>query len=441
LRQPLVRILSTKKRRSVANPQPTRSQPAATCNYWSAFWGQKNRNPWPTHSQPATIGPDFRDKKAGIHGQPATIGPHFGHKKAGIYGQPATIGLHFRDKKAGIHGQPAANPQLLVHFGTKKRNPWPTRSQPTATCTLVRILGTKAEIRGQPAANPQPTHTIGPHFGHKKMGIHGQPAANLKLLVCILGTKKRKSVANPQPTRNQPTTIGPHFGHKKMGINGQPEANLKLLVCIVGTKKRKSVANPQPTRKPAANPQIQPTTIGPCFGHKKMGIHGQLTANLKLLVRILGTKKQRSVANPQPTRKPANPQTRSQSTTIGPHFGHKKMGIHGKPAANLKLLVCILGTKKRKSVANLKILELRKWCGAVGNMTHHPSANESNFYHKKCGPTVLQMVWQWRIGCISTLLSRKNADLELRKWCGAVRNMTHHPPTNEYDFYCKKMRT
>jgi hypothetical protein len=71
-------------------------------------------------------------------------------------------------------------------------------------------------------------------------------------------------------------------------------------------------------------------------------------------------------------------------------------------------------------------------------MTHHPSANESNFYHKKCGPTVLQMVWQWRIGCISTLLSRKNADLELRKWCGAVRNMTHHPPTNEYDFYCKK---
>jgi ribosomal protein L33 len=114
------------------------------------------------------------------------------------------------------------------------------------------------------------------------------------------------------------------------------------------------------------------------------------------------------------------------------------MGIHGKPAANLKLLVCILGTKKRTSVANLKILELRKWCGAVGNMTHNPSANESNFYHKKCGPTVLQMVWQWRIGCISTLLSRKNADLELRKWCGAVRNMTHHPSTNESNFCCKK---
>jgi hypothetical protein len=208
-------------------------------------------------------------------------------------------------------------------------------------------------------ANPQPTRnqptTIGPHFGHKKMGIHGQPAANLKLLVCILGTKKRKSVANLQPTHNQPTTIGPHFGHKKMGINGQPEANLKLLVCIVGTKKRKSVANPQPTRKPAANPQSthnywsvfwtqkngnpwpthsQPETIGPHFGHKKAEICGQ------------------PAANPQ-TRKPAaNLQTHSQSTTIGPHFGHKKMGIHGKPAANLKLLVCIVGTKKRKSVAN-----------------------------------------------------------------------------------------
>jgi hypothetical protein len=92
-------------------------------------------------------------------------------------------------------------------------------------------------------------------------------------------------------------------------------------------------------------------------------------------------------------------------------------------------------------VANLKLLELRKWCGAVGNMTHHPSANESNFYHKKCRPTVLQMVWQWRIGCISILLSRKNADLVLRKWCGAVRNTTHHPSANESNFYPKKCRS
>jgi hypothetical protein len=205
-------------------------------------------------------------------------------------------------------------------------------------------------------ANPQPTRnqptTIGPHFGHKKMGIHGQPAANLKLLVCILGTKKRKSVANPQPTRNQPTTIGLHFGHKKMGINGQPEANLKLLVCIVGTKKLKSVANPQPTRKPAANPQSthnywsvfwtqkngnpwpthsQPETIGPHFGHKKAEICGQPAANPQT----------RKPANPQPihnywsafwTQKNGNPwHTRSQPETIGLHFGHKKAEICGQP--------------------------------------------------------------------------------------------------------------
>jgi hypothetical protein len=83
-------------------------------------------------------------------------------------------------------------------------------------------------------------------------------------------------------------------------------------------------------------------------------------------------------------------------------------------------------------------LELRKWCGTVKNMTHHPSTNESNFCCKKCGPAALQMLWQQKIECASILLSRKNADLELRKWCGAVRNMTHHPSTNESNFYPEK---
>jgi ribosomal protein L33 len=83
-------------------------------------------------------------------------------------------------------------------------------------------------------------------------------------------------------------------------------------------------------------------------------------------------------------------------------------------------------------------LELRKWCGTVKNMTHHPSTNESNFCCKKCGPAALQMLWQQKIECASILLSRKNADLELRKWCGTVKNMTHHPSTNESNFCCKK---
>jgi hypothetical protein len=153
-------------------------------------------------------------------------------------------------------------------------------------------------------------------------------------------------------------------------------------------------------------------------------------ANPQLLVRILGTKKWGSMANPQPTR--------NQPTTIGPQFGYKKMGFYGQPAANLKLLVRILGTKKRKSVANLKLLELRKWCGAVGNTTPHPSANESNFYHKKCRPTVLQMVWQWRIGCISILLFRKNADLVLRKWCGAVHiSWVSSQASSGYSYYSR----
>jgi hypothetical protein len=270
------------------------------------------------------------------------------------------------------------------------------------------------------------------------MGIHGQLTANLKLLVRILGTKKQRSVANPQPTRkpanlqtrSQSTTIGPHFGHKKMGIHGIPAANPQSTHNYWSVFWTQKNGDPWPTHS-------QPETIGPHFGHKKAEICGQPAANPQT----------RKPANPQPihnywsafwTQKNGNPwQTRSQPETIGLHFGHKKAEIRGQPAANPQ-------TRSQPATNPqllVRILELRKWCGAVGNMTHHPSANESNFYHKKCGPTVLQMVWQWRIGCISTLLSRKNADLELRKWCGAVRNMTHHPPTNEYDFYCKKMRT
>jgi hypothetical protein len=107
------------------------------------------------------------------------------------------------------------------------------------------------------------------------MGIHGQPAANLKLLVCIVGTKKRKSVANlkpthkpaanpqsthnywsafwtqkngnPWPTCSQPETIGPHFGHKKAKICGQPAANPQT---------HKPAANLQTCSQPATNPQL-----------------------------------------------------------------------------------------------------------------------------------------------------------------------------------------
>jgi hypothetical protein len=69
---------------------------------------------------------------------------------------------------------------------------------------------------------------------------------------------------------------------------------------------------------------------------------------------------------------------------------------------------------------------------------HHPPTNEYDFCCKKCGPAALQMLWQQKIECASILLSQKNADLELRKWCGAVRNMTHHPSTNESNFYPEK---
>jgi hypothetical protein len=255
------------------------------------------------------------------------------------------------------------------------------------------------------------------------MGIHGQPAANLKLLVCILGTKKRKSVANPQPTRNQPTTIGPHFGHKKNGNQWPTRSQPETIGLHCGHKKAEicgqpaaNPANPQPTHsqpttigpcfghKKNGNPwptHSQPETIGPHFGHKKAEICGQPAANLQTC----------KPANPQPihnywsafwTQKNGNPwQTRSQPETIGLHFGHKKAEIRGQPTANPQTH----SQPATNPQLLVRILELWKWCGAVGNMTHHPSANESNFYHKKCGPTVLQMVWQWRIGCISTLLS------------------------------------
>jgi hypothetical protein len=53
-------------------------------------------------------------------------------------------------------------------------------------------------------------------------------------------------MANPQPTYSQPETIGPHLRDKKMAICGQPATNPQLLVRILGTKKWESIANPQP---------------------------------------------------------------------------------------------------------------------------------------------------------------------------------------------------
>jgi hypothetical protein len=65
---------------------------------------------------------------------------------------------------------------------------------------------------------------IGPHFRDKEMGIHGQPAANPQpthnYYWSAFWTQK---YGNPWPTRSQPETIGPHFGHKKSEICGQPE--------------------------------------------------------------------------------------------------------------------------------------------------------------------------------------------------------------------------
>jgi hypothetical protein len=80
-------------------------------------------------------------------------------------------------------------------------------------------------------ANPQPTRNYWCAFWAQKMGIHsqptaiGQPTANLKLLVRILGTKS----GNPWPTRSQPAT------------------NPQLLARILDTRKWESMANLQPT--------------------------------------------------------------------------------------------------------------------------------------------------------------------------------------------------
>jgi hypothetical protein len=118
----LVHIVGTKKRKSVANPQPTHkpaanpqpthkpaANPQSTHNYWSVFWTQKNGNPWPTHSQPETIG------------------LHFGHKKAEICGQPAA---NPQTRKPATC-KPAANPQLLVRILDTKKWEFMANPQPT----------------------------------------------------------------------------------------------------------------------------------------------------------------------------------------------------------------------------------------------------------------------------------------------------------------------
>ena len=79
-------------------------------------------------------------------------------------------------------------------------------------------------------------------------------------------------------------------------------------------------------------------------------------------------------------------------------------------------------------------LELHKWCGAVGHMILHLPANKSLLIPTKCGPAVVQMKWHWGLGSSTLpiiLLSLKNADPELRKWCRAAGHMILLLPANK----------
>jgi hypothetical protein len=78
-------------------------------------------------------------------------------------------------------------------------------------------------------------------------------------------------------------------------------------------------------------------------------------------------------------------------------------------------------------------------------MILHPFANKSLWYPKKCGPR--NSTNKVAIGnsipstsfCKINLLSLKNADPELRKWCGAAGNMILHPFANKSLSYPEKM--